>query len=121
MATTYDFPPIKRGDTFSSKVIAVLTNTDTAAPVAIASARLQVRHRNSGMIVQEWATEDATMTISGAGSNTLTMAKVDPAVTAEWPPGTHDYDLEITLDDADDTKFTAPEGTFEITADVTRD
>ena len=121
MATTYNFPAIKRGDTFAEKVIAVLTDTDTDAPIAIDSARLQVRQRHSGRVVHEWSTADDTMTISGAGSNTLTMAKVDPADTAKWQPGAHEYDLEITLDDADETTFTAPEGSFEITADVTRD
>ena len=120
METTYNLPSHKRGDTYTARVIAVLTNTDTDAPVAIASARLQVR-RQSGRVVHEWTTEDDSMTISGAGDNVLTLARVEAEDTADWPPGVHDYDLEITLADDDATTFTAPEGTFEITADVTRD
>ena len=121
MPNTYDFPAHKRGDTFSSKVIAVLTDTDSGDPIGITSARLQVRALATGRIIHEWSTAAATMTISGAGSNTLTMGKVEPAVTALWQTGRHSYDLEITLDDADATTFTAPEGTFTVSADVTRD
>lgn len=120
MASTYDFPAIKRGDTFSEKVIAVLTETDTGDPVAVAGALLQVRQRRSGAIVHEWSTAKGSIAISGAGNNTLTMAMVQPATTAKWPPGVHDYDLQITLADADSTVFTAPEGTFTVTADVSR-
>jgi hypothetical protein len=121
MPNTYDFPAHKRGDTFSSKIIAVLTDTDSGDPIGITSARLQVRALATGRIIHEWSTAAGTMTISGAGSNTLTMGKVEPAVTALWQPGEHSYDLEITLDDAGATTFTAPEGIFTVSADVTRD
>ena len=123
MSTIYHFPVFKRGDTWKARVVGILTNTDTEAAVAIASARMQVRKSGNKAVIHEWTTEGDTpnLTISGAGGNTLTAGIVEPSVTATWPPGTHVYDLEITLDDADSTVVTVPEGKFPIKADVTRD
>jgi hypothetical protein len=121
--TTYDFPAIRRGDTWPGRIIAILTDTDTGDPVTIASARMQVRAAGNRGIIHEWTTagDAPNLTISGDGSNTLTAATVAPAVTESWPVGVHVYDLELTLGDSAATRITVPDGRFPIAADVTRD
>ena len=119
MPGTYNFPDHKRGDTFPDFAIATLTDADTDAAIAVTSARLQVRSRPVGTLLLEWTTEDATLTITGAGSNVITLLEKSAEIMAAVATGTHDYDLEVVLTTGTQT-LTLLAGTWLITADTSR-
>jgi len=113
----YNFPLMRRGDTFRARNIARFTQN--AAPLEITAALLQVRERGRKSLVHEWSTESLvpTITITGAGLNTVTLGEVGVAITKTWPPGSHVYDLEVTFA-SDDASLTLISGDFPITADT---
>lgn len=119
MPGTYNFTPRVRGDTFLAFQIATLTDETTADPIAVTSARLQVRRAESGNVVLRWGTVEETMSISGAGNNVITMLERTAATMAKAYVGVHVYDLEVVLATGTDT-VTILSGTFEILADVTQ-
>ena len=120
---TYHFPNLVRGDSLLATEIVRITSEDE--PVALSSARLQVRHAITGRLIHEWTTTGATAnaTLTGDDSNAVTLGAVAPAVTATWPPSTpgkpHLYDLQVTL--AAGRVLTLIAGQFPISADITRD
>jgi len=115
---TYNFPARVRGDTFPAWVFTLTDGAESPSPLAVTAARLQVR-TTGGKVVQEWdnAADPATITITGAGSNVVTLSSVAPAVTELWAVGVHTYDLEVTMDGKVRTILA---GTFQIDADITR-
>lgn len=114
---SYTFPSMRRGDTFRSRDIATLTQS--SVPLALTSARLQVRAKNGGAVLLEWDTTTATATLTGAGSNVVRLATKTAAQMQDIPPGQHDYDLEVVFA-SDGAKLTILAGKFPITADITR-
>jgi hypothetical protein len=116
---TYNFPAMRRGDTFRGRNIATLTQDGVA--LGLTSARLQVRLRGSGTVLHEWSTTGASpnATITGASSNTVTLAAVAPAATELWVPGDHEYDLEVVFA-SDSATLTIFAGKFPVKADITR-
>lgn len=113
----YDFKPLRRGDTFPARAIATVEQP-AGTPKAIASARMEVRTKGKGVLVHTWDSTAATITITGAGSNTVTLGAVEPAITEAFPPGEHEYDLEVIW--AAGGKKTILGGKFPVSADVTR-
>lgn len=83
----YDRPPAMRGDTLAGWSVEVEVNSQ---PQEVESARLQLR-TSTYRLVYDWP-----VAVSGS---TVSMQTVDHDVTAEWPPGTLIYDLELTLAD----------------------
>ena len=116
-AATWDFPTFTVGDTFLARDIATLTQN--AAPLTVYKAVMELRKKNNDLIYR-WATHDSpvTATITGVSSNTVTLSKVEEAVTALWPVGVHVYDLEIWLDTNTD-KITILKGEMRIERGVT--
>lgn len=114
---SYTFPSMRRGDTFRARDIATLTQS--SVPLALTSARLQVRAKNGGAVLLEWDTTTATATLTGAGSNVVRLATKTAAQMQDIPPGQHDYDLEVVFA-SDGAKLTILAGKFPITADITR-
>jgi len=116
---TYNFPAMRRGDTFRGRDIASLTQD--SVPLAITSARLQVRLRGSGTLLHEWRTTGAApnAAITGASSNTVRLYAVAPAVTELWVPGDHEYDLEVVFA-SDSATLTILAGKFPVKSDTTR-
>lgn len=121
MPGTYHLPDFVRGDSFAAFEIATLTEPGSGDPIPVSSARLKVRRRRphfTELIAWDTAASPATITITGAGSNVVTLAARAPAVTALLIPGIHDYDLEVTLT-ATGEKLTLLAGSWTILPDVT--
>lgn len=112
---TYALLPIKRGDTYAAYQIARITRASVGVPLA--SARLQIRTVNDQKI-HEWSTALGTITLSGAATDTVTLAALDKVTTGKFPPGDYLYDLEVTTV-AGET-WTVMDGTVQIVADKTR-
>lgn len=114
----YDFATARRGDTLPAWQCA-LTDTETDDPIAISSARMQVRKRGGAGVVLEWSTADGTLTITGAGDNVLTLAEKSASAMESAETGTHTYDIEVVLA-ATGHKATILSGKYPIAADITR-
>lgn len=117
MPGTYHLPSHTRGDSFPSFAIAALTEDATGAPIAVSSARMQVRTSSNGRVLLSWATADGTIYISGG--NTLSLAAKSAAEMAAVPVGVHLYDLEVVLTSGNRT-LTLLAGNFPVLADITR-
>jgi hypothetical protein len=115
----WNFPPIKRGDTFPAREVLRIEDDETGDPVPITAARLEIR-TTSGVLVHRFATDDAppTMEIIGAGNNGVMIQAVDESETATWPLGNHVYDLEVWTELFG--KKTMTEGIIPCRADVTQ-
>jgi hypothetical protein len=115
---TYDFKALRRGDTFIARNIAQVEEP-AGTPKAIASARMDVRTK-FGLLVYSWHTlgDTPNASITGAGSNVVTLDAVEPASTSLFPPGDHEYDLEVVW--AAGGTRTILKGTFPVAADITR-
>lgn len=113
----YHFPTMRRGDTFRARDIATLTQA--SVPLAITSARLQVRPRGDGDVLLEWDTAAATAQVTGAASNGVRLLEKSSSAMQTLPPGIHEYDLEVTFA-SDGAKLTLLTGKFPVTADITR-
>ena len=110
-----DFEPLKRGDTFPARPLAILSRDGSA--VAVASAILQVRTRLRGVLAAEWNSSNSSVLITGSPvANTITLAAKLSSETNYWPVGTHDYDLQITL--ADGAVITLFKGDFPVARDT---
>lgn len=119
MPGTYHLPKFSRGDDFAAFEIATLTEPTSGDPIAVTSARLKVRRRPpSSAEVVAWDSGAGSITITGAGSNVITLGALAPSVTALFAPGVHDYDLEVVLT-ATGKKVTLLSGTWEIERDIT--
>ena len=116
---SYHFPSMRRGDTFRARDIATLTQD--SVPLAITSARMQVRAKNGGAVLLEWDTAATVPTaeITGADSNVVRLHAKDAAAMQLIPPGQHEYDLEVIFA-SDSAKLTILAGKFPVTADITR-
>lgn len=115
----YDFDERKRGDSFPSLDIAKIEQP-AGTPLEVTSAIMQVRHGQTGAVLLEWDSEadPATITITGAGSNIVTLAAKSAEVMADIPVGVHVYDLEVTL--ATGETITPIGGAFPISKDISR-
>lgn len=114
---TYHFPAMRRGDTFRARDIATLTQA--SVPLALTSARLQVRAKYGGAVLLEWDTFSTTATITGAAQNIVRLTAKTAAQMQAIPPGQHEYDLEVVFA-SDGAKLTILAGKFPVTADITR-
>lgn len=103
--TAYDLRTVCRGDTIDSWRVRVRR---AGEPVELSAAVLKIRARN-GNLVLNWP-------LSVVG-NAITMLPVSGDVTADFPVGTHTYDLEIT--DTNGRKRTYLAGTITVVADKT--
>jgi len=115
----YNFPAMRRGDTFRARDLATLTQDGVA--LALTSARLQVRPQHGGEALLEWDTDADTPTasITGAGSNIVRLSAKTAAEMQMIAPGTHEYDLEVVFA-SDGAKLTILAGRFPVTPDITR-
>ena len=115
----YNFPAMRRGDTFRARDIATLTQD--SVPLALTSARMQVREKNGGAVLLEWDTAATVPTaeITGADSNVVRLLVKDAAAMQAVAPGKHEYDLEVVFA-SDGAKLTILAGEFPVTPDVTR-
>ena len=113
----YDFTPMRRGDSFPEREIAK-TEQPAGTPKAIASARMEVRS-SQGDLVHFWDSEadPATITIGGAGNNSVVLAEVGPAVTSGFVPGEHNFDLEVFWVSGGNRTIVA--GKFPVIIDIT--
>lgn len=112
----HDLQPIQRGDTYPSRSITI-TDSDSLA-IAVVSARAQIRHKDTDVVIYEWNTSGATITISGAGSNIITLGALTTGQTETFDVGNrHIYDIEITT--ATDT-WTILKGYVDVNEDITR-
>lgn len=110
----FDFPAIRRGDTFRGRNIAKLSQATVAVPIT--KAVLEVRSKPNKDLVHRWASDDdpATLTITGTDLNIATLQPVLEAVTATWPVGKHQYDLAVWFT-ADGAKKSILTGIFPVT------
>jgi len=93
----FTFPEIRRGDSIAPFVIAELTYADTASPVLLTSAALEIRATDATLIKRyDSANSSITLTPEGA-QNTVTLSFVSGAITADFPAGNHQYDLKVVL------------------------
>lgn len=114
---SYDFLPFRRGDTFTARALA-RTEQPAGTPKAIASARMELRTLR-GVLIHRWDFAAGTITITGAGSNLVTIAAVAPETTAVWPVGKdHKYDLEVVW--ASGGTRTILKGILPVVDDVTK-
>lgn len=109
---TYDFEII-RGNTFGG-VTFTLTNTVGGSAIALTSARAQIRERTGDKALLH----TFTCTISGGGSNVVTLSNLSAAASAALKPGVHRWDLEVTR--ADGVVRTYVAGNFTVVEDVSR-
>jgi hypothetical protein len=115
---TYNMTPLVRGDTMPAWTVVF---TQDSAPVAIDSARLQLREPGKvPRVVYEWMSTGASpnITIGGMGLNELTFAPIASSDSAGFPVGTLEYDLEVVLPSG--VKWTPISGTLQILRDITR-
>jgi hypothetical protein len=114
----YDLPAMVRGDTFLGRDIATITRDDE--PLALASARMQIRTRIDEDIVHTWDTLAAAPNaeIAGDDLNIVRLHPVSHLVTATWPVDTHIYDLEVTLSTGEVLTILA--GAAPVLSDTTR-
>lgn len=113
----YDLTGLRRGDSVPPADLATLTYAQGGAPIALASARLQIRDRREAL-VHEWSTALGTLEIAGEGRNIVRRALTPGAITQAWAPGGHVYDLEVVT--ASGETWTVLEGSAPIAADCTR-
>lgn len=113
----YNFPLMRRGDTFRGRNIAKFSQDDDA--LEISAALLQVRTRGRNALVYEWTTEGDTPNaeITGTDSDTVTLYPVSEEITKTWPPGDHVYDLQVTFA-VDSAALTMLKGVFPVSADT---
>lgn len=111
---TYDFQPMKRGDSFEERSILTIEQPD-GTPAAISSAIMQVKTA-AGMLVHEWSTSAGSITIGGTGSSQVTLHRVAESTTRGWPTGKHRYDIELTLSTGQ--VITPAGGVFPVDADI---
>jgi len=81
----YDRTPFVRGDTLLGWSVQISVDGE---PAQLLSARLQLRTGNGGL-VYDWPA-----VVSG---NLVSLPDVAAEVTAGWPVGRLEYDLEVTL------------------------
>lgn len=110
----YNFSAMVRGDTFRSRAIAS-NISQYGVPLALTSARMQVRKRGGGKILLEWE----SCSITGDDLNNVTLSEKTAAEMQEIETGQHEYDLEIIFA-SDGAKLTLLAGRFPIIPDVTR-
>lgn len=112
----YNLPDIRRGDTWPARDIATITNS-AGAPIAIASARMQIRDKKNNDTIHSWESPADGITITG---NVITIAKIEASESELFTVGNqHIYDLEVTTSGGD--VWTILEGKVNIISDVTND
>lgn len=106
MAATYNFPKIKRGDTFRERQITVQVN-DEPLDLTDSSICMQIKRRGYPKVEKDFAP-----VISDAENGVVTL----PSFLVELGVGTYVYDLQITLNNGH--TLTYLEGVFPVTQDV---
>lgn len=114
----YNLPPIRRGDTYPARAIATITDQATGDPIELTDARLQIRHKDTGVIIHEWSVTLTTITLNGATvNNVVNLDALANTTTQGFSTGNgHKYDLEVTT--ASGKVWTVLEGTVNIVEDV---
>ena len=113
----YDFPTLKRGDTFKERLFVEVARDGVL--LLVTAARMQVRDVVNQKVLLEWSTEGESISLSGDPvPYAVTLSEKAPDVTASLPPGIHVYDLEVTLDGLG--VVTVLEGKFPVSADISR-
>ncbi len=100
-----------RGDTLKY----TWSRAGSAPDLAGATARMQIRDRYRNLLADAAAVGSITID-PAAGTVTVTLPA---AVTAQFPPGSHKFDLELTL--ADGTVVTVAAGFVQVLEDITHD
>ena len=90
-------PKIVKDNTFMSFAIATLTDNDSGAAIAVTAAEMNIWRKSDKTIITSWSTAAGTITISGAGSNVVTLGEKSATVTNEFEAGNHSYALKVTL------------------------
>ncbi len=111
----YNFLPMVRGDTFRARNLASDVSQG-GVPLALTSARMQVRALVGGNVLLEWASCE----ITGDDSNTVRLSAKTADEMQALPTGAHLYDLEVIFA-SDGAKLTLLAGRFPIIEDITRD
>lgn len=106
MTATHNRARTYRGDTLPGFAVAIDID---GQPASVNTARLQLRTA-SGALVYDWP--------AAVAGNRVTLPDVPAAITAKWPTGLHEYDLEVTLTDGRTITWLA--GTQPIAPDRTR-
>jgi hypothetical protein len=115
MASTYNFPDHRKGDTIEAITFTITVNT-VALDLTGASAKMDVRNSKGNRLARFTTTPAAGLTIlAPATDGKLRFDEQIIGIEA----GTHDYDIEITL--ADDSVKTYIAGRWTITQDQTYD
>lgn len=109
--STYNLPDAYRGDTYDP--ITFVFTDQNGDPIILDSAlaAAQVRNMRNGLVF-EWSTLNGGITISG---NNLTFNTVD-CDRMKIPAGTHNYDLQISMNGSCDTFIN---GTWNVIKDIT--
>ena len=94
-AKTFNFEPFKAGDTKKAFTVTA-TNPTTGEPIAIQSARAKIFEKGSRAVRHAFQ-----VTVSGAGSNVMTISKISAAESTAIGPGVFYWELEVTKSDGD--------------------
>lgn len=89
MAATYNLPDLTKGDTFAGRNMATLTQS--ASPVALTRALMILRNANN-TICHTWDTDGTNASITGGGSNVVTIDEVEDT---SWATGNYTYTLKV--------------------------
>lgn len=110
---TYNFNPIKKGDTFSGIRFTVNIN-DVPADLTDASIRMQLRTQPLHPTAHEMSTEGGQIEISNAEAGEFEIIEQ----IIDFPAYNYYYDIEITF--ANGVVKTYIEGKLPISQDITR-
>lgn len=107
----YDFRPMKSGDGFLGVKFNFFDANDEPVDFSGATALMQLRRTAGNKVIKEWKTDDSTIEI------TINEVYIK-YMLMDIPEYKYLYDLEITY--PDDVPFTAAEGIFQISNDISR-
>lgn len=117
MATTYNMPDHRRGDTWNGLTVQVFAgedNTDPEMDLTGASIKMQVKTAPGSVARLSVDTTGSGIVITNASEGRFTVN----AMVVDLVAGSYVYDLQLTL--ADGTVRTILSGSWEIVNDTTR-
>jgi hypothetical protein len=99
----YALPNFTQGDTFDGREIARITQG--GEPLTIYKAAMELRKKSDGSLVWRWQTwgEAPNAEITG-DNNAMTLHPVHESITAQWPLGLMEYDVEVWFSPDTDKK-----------------
>src|SRR3990172_2612992 len=113
MATTYNFPDHRKGDTIEAITFTITVNT-IAINLTGASAKMDVRNKQGNKLERYTTTPADGLTIVAPATDGK--LRFDEKIV-NIEAGTHDYDIEITLVDSSVKTYIL--GTWKIIQDIT--